>query len=348
MGHPWGGRDAVMAHLRQCAVNQVNDPGLHIMGLHNKKLDNQESTQEDTCSDPKSQTNRDSSRQPGSIISRQTVGNNHTAQLTTEMLMEIFLYLDYEDLLTCQHVCKRWQAVLCEGFFWKCLTFFSFSFREEDEGSTSGSLTEWRTAWNDEPNFFFGIQAAVPKGAVFTKLPQRWRNGILCPSSEDIKDEIQDYQHFYRAVHALSNIHSSIQRLNLFYSGSTEFGWKNRGRSAIDTCLFPWHHDGLPTAEELLETFHINPLLRDSVKYEKKKGDFGGYNQLSHIFSSRSYSGEVMMFYDSVQRLLCPRNEYIQVCVNVRDPTHMQCPSPVFILAFLSPGWVGGVMTGLW
>ncbi|XP_078593783.1 uncharacterized protein LOC144871778 isoform X1 [Branchiostoma floridae x Branchiostoma japonicum] len=347
MGHPWGGRDAVMAHLWQCAVNQVNDPGLHIMGLHNKKLDNQESTQEDTCSDPKSQTNRDSSRQPGSIISRQT-GNNHTAQLTTEMLMEIFLYLDYEDLLTCQHVCKRWQAVLCEGFFWKCLTFFSFSFREEDEGSTSGSLTEWRTAWNDEPNFFFGIQAAVPKGAVFTKLPQRWRNGILCPSSEDIKDEIQDYQHFYRAVHALSNIHSSIQRLNLFYSGSTEFGWKNRGRSAIDTCLFPWHHDGLPTAEELLETFHINPLLRDSVTYEKKKGDFGGYNQLSHIFSSRSYSGEVMMFYDSVQRLLCPRNEYIQVCVNVRDPTHMQCPSPVFILAFLSPGWVGGVMTGLW
>ena len=50
--------------------------------------------------------------------------------------------------------------------------------------------------------------------------------------------------------------------LVFFPAGSTEFGWKNRGRSAIDTCLFPWHHDGLPTAEELLETFHINPLLR--------------------------------------------------------------------------------------
>ncbi|XP_019641202.1 PREDICTED: uncharacterized protein LOC109482803 [Branchiostoma belcheri] len=337
MGHPWGSREAVMAYLQQCTVKQVNHPG-----LHNNKMDIQESShsQDDSCTQSKNNSSR--------RLSTSQKGSDYTEQLTVEMLMAIFLYLPYEDLLTCRHVCKRWQAVLSEGFFWKCLTFFSFSFQEEVEGSTSGSLTEWRTDWNHEPNCFFGVQAAVPKGAVFTKLPQRWRNGILCPSSEDIKDQVEDYQNFYRAVHALSTVHSSIQRLNLFYSGSAEFGWKSRGRSAIDTCLLPWQHDGLPTAEEVLELFHINPLLKESVTYEKKKGDFGGTNQLSHIFCSRSYSGEVMVFYDLVQGLLCPRNEYIQVCVNVRDPTHMQCPSPVFILAFLAPGWVGGIMTGLW
>ena len=81
--------------------------------------------------------------------------------------------------------------------------------------------------------------------------------------------------------------------------------------------------------------FNTGLELRFSVKHFDME-------KLHHVFNYdlKGVSSDNMMFFSS--------NRFIKVHVDYQGRSNTFRPCPVFILTQLSPGWCGGVLTGVW
>ena len=129
----------------------------------------------------------------------------------------------------------------------------------------------------------------------------------------------------------------------------------SEGGGCIETCLFPWNKDTLPTAEDIFALYHFNPNMHEGLvedhKYDTEEGEGGedSDNECSDqgpswmgIMGSGTHDAKeecsCTTFFNWLQKLF-PRVVRIGVGAESMNPI------PLFILAKIAPGWVGGVLT---
>ncbi len=121
--------------------------------------------------------------------------------------------------------------------------------------------------------------------------------------------------------------------------------WGNEGNGVIETCLFPWSKDTLPTAEDVIALFRFNPELHrnpmvNNEKVEREEEEEDGHPSWNTITSYGDDVTKARTFFDWLGKLFSPMIQIGIGCETVN-------PVPCFILAKLAPGWVGGVLTSL-
>lgn len=133
--------------------------------------------------------------------------------------------------------------------------------------------------------------------------------------------------------------------------------WANEGQGEVETCLFPWNKDTLPTAKDISTLFHFNPemlndinlLFDDKVPESDEEDDDDdedseeGRGHVKWNTLGTSYSVDLKKantFFDWLKPIFSPMVRAAIGCDAMN-------PVPCFILAKLSPGLVGGVLTSL-
>lgn len=123
----------------------------------------------------------------------------------------------------------------------------------------------------------------------------------------------------------------------------------------VETCLFPWSEDTLPTAEDVISLYGFNPEMQSDPLVDDQAGD--GENgdgddsdeeeesERSVRWKSLSTSYDVDVekahsFFNWMKKIFSP---LIQIAIGCESMN----PVPCFILAQIAPGWVGGVLTSL-
>ncbi|RMX61143.1 hypothetical protein pdam_00016685 [Pocillopora damicornis] len=267
-------------------------------------------------------------------------GNGLLDLLAPEVFYQIMVNLELKDIRICMCVCKKWRLLLSTGYFWRNYMNHSFDFTDQDEERLTGMLHELGSSW------FFGwgqgMVQGLPDGDLFEELPRRWKSGIVHPVGPDVRSKVPDYKAMYESLHQLQKLQDEVNEREIVYTGSSE----NSGECPVDMLLFPWEHDKLPSQEEVMEIFHLNTNLRLDVTYERSEKSFAEGKELERIFKCRRKLPSESIFYEALPKVL--DDGFIKVHVDYQGRSNTFRPCPVFILTQLSPGWCGGVLTGVW
>ena len=115
--------------------------------------------------------------------------------------------------------------------------------------------------------------------------------------------------------------HSNLFRGGYFFfaAGASQ----NSGECPVDTLLFHWENDKLPSQEEVMEIFHFNTNLQLDVRYERSEKNFAEENELDRVFKCRRQLPSESSFYETLPKVL---DGY------VRWSTYFQFNSIYFIL----------------
>jgi len=122
----------------------------------------------------------------------------------------------------------------------------------------------------------------------------------------------------------------------------------------VETCLFPWNKDSLPTAEDIFTLFNINPEMHNNPFFDDKEPESEeeddqveepeeGRGHVIWNTLGTSYSVDLKKantFFDWFKPIF-------STMVRIAIGCGAMNPVPCFIIAKLSPGWVGGVLTTL-
>ena len=112
----------------------------------------------------------------------------------------------------------------------------------------------------------------------------------------------------------------------------------------VEVCLFPWNKDSLPTGEDISKLFHFNPMCKyPFTDSEVPNEDSDDEDDKASWNTLRSFSDDkekAMIFFDWLKKVFIP---FVRIVIGRGQMN----PVPCFILAQLSPGWVGGVLTSL-
>ncbi|XP_013393707.1 uncharacterized protein LOC106161325 [Lingula anatina] len=276
----------------------------------------------------------------GTVLTPSTVSVTHTEtrstfttdQVSNEVLLNILLNIPFLELKKCTQVCQRWREMVEGSYFWRCYLQKNYSLKTQL--GVEGPLTDWQDGL--QPMYRGGFDAlTVQPAEVFHHLPKRLDNGVLFPISIQM-DKVPSSKTLITLLETFKTIKSTIDSNGLVYDGQMGFGWKSEGFCLMDVFLFPWQEDQQPTSEDISRIFMLNEDLKDSIIQQKKTK-----SQLTCVLSH-------LGFQHWVSDALCPGKEWTQLCFNVHDPTHMMCPSPVFLYSDVAPSWIGGILTGLW
>lgn len=215
----------------------------------------------------------------------------------------------------------------------------SFDFDDDNDEELTGILHELGSAW------FFGwgqgMVQPLSEGELFEEFPRRWKCGIIHPVGSDSRNRVDDYKAMYEALYQLQKLQDEVYEREIVYTGSRE----NKGECPIDVILFPWDRDELPSQEEIMEIFHLNANLQLDVRVMRSERNFADENELEKVFKCRRQLPHESSFFEILPKVL---EGYVQVSVDYRGRSQTFRPCPVFILTQLSPGWCGGVLTGVW
>ena len=72
----------------------------------------------------------------------------------------------------------------------------------------------------------------------------------------------------------------------------------------MDTLLFHWENDKLPSQEEVMEIFHFNTNLQLDVRYERSEKNFAEENELDRVFKCRRQLPNESSFYETLPKVL--------------------------------------------
>ena len=79
---------------------------------------------------------------------------------------------------------------------------------------------------------------------------------------------------------------------------------RNNGECPVDTLLFHWENDKLPSQEEVMEIFHFNTNLRLDVSYERSEKNFAEENELERVFKCRRQLPSESSFFETLPKVL--------------------------------------------
>lgn len=96
--------------------------------------------------------------------------------------------------------------------------------------------------------------------------------------------------------------HSNFFRGGYFFfaAGASQ----NSGECPVDTLLFQWENDKLPSQEEVMEIFHFNTNLQLDVRYERSEKNFAEENELDRVFKCRRQLPSKSSFYETLPKVL--------------------------------------------
>lgn len=258
--------------------------------------------------------------------------------IPNELIGKIVVFLPLKDVRSCMLVCKQWQELLSSQQFWK--NYYALSHIDcSDEENPTGHLKSWQ-----DPDCFYCYWDENEDKSniyVFSEPPKRWKCGIIhlsnftLQSCQDIK-----YKDFFYAVRILMRIQKAATELELDCGA---FG--NESDGVVEVCLFPWNKDSLPTAEDIIKLFHFNPKMCEDPLTDSEVPNEDGDDEDDEASwnTLRSFSDDkekAMIFFDWLKIVFIPFVRIVIGCDKMN-------PVPCFILAQLSPGWVGGVLTSL-
>lgn len=276
---------------------------------------------------------------------RQEKMTSNLPSLPSEVIEKIVAFLPLPDVCICMLVCKEWKEMFSSEQFSKNYVLNHYNF--DDEEQPSGHLY----AWSDPEEWFHYWDDNEDNSNVwvFSNPPKRWKCGIVHLASYSlVSDKQLKYKSFLRAVYILSRIKKAAEELGLDCGA-----WANEGSGLIETCLFPWDKDSLPTATDIISLYGFNPEMqknplvrgegedKDSGDESSDDEEDGGCVRWKSL--STSYDVDVKKahaFFDWMKEIFSP---YIQIGVGC-DAMN---PVPCFILAKLAPGWVGGILSSL-
>ncbi|XP_020619006.1 uncharacterized protein LOC110056803 [Orbicella faveolata] len=231
------------------------------------------------------------------------------------------------------------QLLLSTSYFWRNYLNHYFDFNDEDDERLTGMLHELGSSW-----FFgwgHGVVQGLSEGDLFEELPRRWKSGVIHPVGPDVRNKVQDYKAMYEALYQLQKLQDEVNEREIVYIGASQ----NSGECPVDTLLFHWENDKLPSQEEVMEIFHFNTNLQLDIRYERSEKNFAEENELDRVFKCRRQLPSESSFYETLPKVL---DGFIKVHVDYQGRSQTFRPCPVFILTQLSPGWCGGVLTGVW
>jgi len=160
--------------------------------------------------------------------------------------------------------CFVWDLLSSEQF---CKRYVLSHHNLEVEEQPSGLLK----MWNDPDDWLCSWAHHEEEAWVFSKPPKRWKCGIVhlrdyaLETHADLK-----YKDFCRAVYILSRIQKAAEPEELQLHC---VAWGDKDVDLIETCLFPWSKDTLPTPQDILSMFNFHPEMhkRPLVKNEIRK-----------------------------------------------------------------------------
>jgi len=79
---------------------------------------------------------------------------------------------------------------------------------------------------------------------------------------------------------------------------------QNSGECPVDTLLFHWENDKLPSQEEVMEIFHFNTNLQLDIRYERSEKNFAEENELDRVFKCRRQLPSESSFYETLPKVL--------------------------------------------
>lgn len=98
------------------------------------------------------------------------------------------------------------------------------------------------------------------------------------------------------------------QRILIFCRGVFFFfavgASQNSGECPVDTLLFHWENDKLPSQEEVMEIFHFNTNLQLDIRYERSEKNFAEENELDRVFKCRRQLPSESSFYETLPKVL--------------------------------------------
>jgi len=206
--------------------------------------------------------------------------------------------------------------------------------------------------WTDPNNWFcYWARYDNPEEAwVFSNPPKRWKCGIvhLADYALETHDDLK-YKDFCRAVYILSRIQKAAEPEELRLDCDA---WGNEGVGLIETCLFPWSNDTLPTPQDILSMFNFHPEMHNHPMVKNKIGkmqvDRGSESadgeSIGHVrwnTLSTSYKVDVKKacrFFEWLEKIFSPMTLMGIGCERMN-------PIPCLILAHIAPGWVGGILS---
>ncbi|KAJ7340456.1 hypothetical protein OS493_003204 [Desmophyllum pertusum] len=202
---------------------------------------------------------------------KQKNGNTTKDKMTTlpilppEIIAKIIAVLPLPEVCNCVLVCKEWKELLSSEQFCKNYVLSHYNFDDEEE--PTGHLQ----SWSDPDKCFYYWDENDDKSNlwVFSDPPKRWKCGIVhlvdyaLGSHKELK-----YKDFLQAVYILIRIQIAAEELELD-CGSCGI----EGAGVVETCLFPWTKDTLPTAEDVITCFRFNPEMHKDpmVKEENSR-----------------------------------------------------------------------------
>ncbi|XP_078346773.1 uncharacterized protein LOC144632041 [Oculina patagonica] len=256
--------------------------------------------------------------------------------LPLEVVEKVVAFLPLSDVCNCMLVCKEWKELLSSELFCKNYVLSHYDFNDEEE--PSGHLLTWSSP--DNWTWYWNENADCSNVYVFSDPPKRWKCGIIHLANYTLgSDKELKYKHLLKAVYILARIQTAAHKLAL---DCWAFG--NEGGGFVETCLFPWNKETLPTAEDVIALFHFNPEMHryPMVNEEIEKRDYyeDGHPSWNTITSYSDDVKEAETFFNWLEKLFFPM---IQIGIGCERMN----PVPCFILAKLAPGWVGDVLTSL-
>lgn len=253
-----------------------------------------------------------------------------------ELIGKIVIFLPLKDVSNCMLVCKHWHELLSSGLFWK--NYVQKNFDISDEEFPTGHLQVWQ-----DPDFAYYWDDNEDKSNiyVFSEPPRRWKCGIVHPANFTIESHKDiKYKDFLRAVRILLRIQEAATELELDCGA-----YGNESDGEVEVCLIPWNKDSLPRAEDIINFFHFNPEMCEdpSTESEVPSDDEDCDDELVSWNTLRSFSDDkqkAKTFFNWFKKTFTP---FVRILIGCDKMN----PVPFFILAQLSPGWVGGVLTSL-
>ncbi|XP_078347421.1 uncharacterized protein LOC144632613 isoform X2 [Oculina patagonica] len=265
------------------------------------------------------------------------------AVLPSEVIAKIVLFLPLPDVCNCMLVCKEWKDLLSSEQFSKNYVLSHYDFNDEEE--QSGHLQVWTTP--DEWFYYWDENADKSNLYVFSDPPKRWKCGIVHLADYSLgSDKELKYKDLQKAVYILARIQTAAEELEL---DCRAYG--NEGTGVVETCLFPWSKDTLPTAEDIITLFHFNPemhrdpMVDEEIEEEDEEDEDNDPEEANVSWNTLGtcYGVDVKKantFFDWLKPIFTPM-------IRIGIGCDAMNPVPCFILAELAPGWVGGVLTSL-
>ncbi|KAM7441833.1 hypothetical protein ABFA07_009158 [Porites harrisoni] len=266
-------------------------------------------------------------------------GNGVLDIVAPEVFYQIMMFLQPKDLRVCMCVSKKWKLLLSTSYFWRNYVDHNFDFNDDDDEELTGMLHELGSTWIFGNGT--GMLPSIPQGDLFEEFPRRWKSGIIHPVGPDVHVNVEDHKSFCEALYQLQKLKNEIDEREIVYTGQRA----DRGECPIDVILFAWGKDQLPSVKEIIEILHLNTNLHLHVIYETSERRFGEGDELGKLFKCRRQLPGESSFFETLPKVI---DGFVKVRVDYQGRMNSFRPSPVFILTQLSPGWCGGVLTGVW